>query len=110
MSERIIVLRSEQPQQVLVDVCSALADAVNEPHAWRPSDTELLNVYAETVSALARFRRTELAEHPGSGVSVAVIDHLLDRIRQKQAGEIEIPLADLVDRLHAEAICEPVIA
>jgi hypothetical protein len=34
MSERIIVLRTEQPRQVLVDVCSALADAINEPHAW----------------------------------------------------------------------------
>ncbi len=41
MSERIIVLRTEQPRQVLADVCFALADAVNEPHAWRTTDTEL---------------------------------------------------------------------
>jgi len=33
MSERIIMLRTEQPRQVLIDVCSALADVINEPHA-----------------------------------------------------------------------------
>lgn len=110
MSERIIILRSEQPRQVLVDVCAALADAVNEPHAWRSTDTELLTVYAEAVSALARLRRAQLVEHPGDEVHVAIIDHLLDRLGQTRAGEIEIPLADVVDRLHPEAVSEPVIA
>lgn len=110
MSERIIVLRSEQPGQVLVDVCAALADAVNEPHAWRATDTELLTVYAETVSALARLRREQLAGRPGDEVHVAIIDHLIDRLAQTRRGEIEIPLADVVDRLHAEAIGEPVTA
>jgi hypothetical protein len=110
MSERIIVLHAEQPRQLLIDVCAALADAVNEPHAWRPTDTELLTVYAEAVSALARLRRAHLAGRPGAEVPVAIIDHLFDRLRQTQAGEIEIPLADVVDRLHAEAISEPVTA
>lgn len=108
MSEQMIVLRSEQPRQLLVDVCAALADAVNEPHAWRPTDAELLTVYAEAVSALARLRRARLAGHPGTEVAVAIIDHLFDRLRQTQAGEIEIPLVDVVDRLHARAISEPV--
>ncbi|MGD0391415.1 MAG: hypothetical protein ABSC41_02105 [Acidimicrobiales bacterium] len=110
MSERIIVLRTEQPQRVLVDVCSALADAINEPHAWRTADTELLTVYAEAVSSLARLRRAQLAGRPGTEVPVAIIDHLLDRLRQTQAGEIEMPLADVVDRLHAEAIRDLVTA
>jgi len=110
MSERIIVLRTEQPQRVLVDVCSALADAINEPHAWRTTDTELLTVYAEAVSSLARLRRAQLAGRPGTEVPVAIIDHLLDRLRQTQAGEIEMPLADVVDRLHAEAIRDLVTA
>lgn len=110
MSERIIVLRTEQPRHVLVDVCSALADAINEPHAWRTTDTELLSVYAEAVSSLARFQRAELAGRPGTEVPVAIIDHLFDRLRQARAGEIEMPLADVVDRLHAEAIREPVTA
>jgi hypothetical protein len=110
MSERIIVLRTEQPQRVLVDVCSVLADAINEPHAWRTTDTELLTVYAEAVSSLARLRRAQLAGRPGTEVPVAIIDHLLDRVRQTQAGEIEMPLADVVDRLHAEAIRDLVTA
>ena len=108
MSERIIVLRTEQPRQVLADVCSALADAVNEPHAWRTTDTELLTVYAEAVSALARLQRAQLAGRTGTEVPLAIIDHLFERLRQTRAGEIEMPLADVVDRLHAEAIREPV--
>lgn len=39
---------------------------------------------------------------------MAIIDHLFDRLRQSQAGEIEIPLADVIDRLHAEAISDAV--
>jgi hypothetical protein len=30
-----------------------------------------------------------------------VIAHLLERIRQARPGEIDIPLADIVDQLHA---------
>jgi hypothetical protein len=110
MSERIIILRSEEPRQLLVDVCAALADAVNEPHAWRPTDAELLSVYAEAVSALARLRQAQLADHPAAEVPMAIMDHLFDRLRQTQAGEIEISLVDVVDRLHAEAISELVTA
>lgn len=89
-------------------VAAALADAVNEPHAWRTTDTELLTVYAEAVSALARLQRAQLAGRTGTEVPLAIIDHLFERLRQTRAGEIEIPLADVVDRLHAEAIREPV--
>lgn len=106
MSERIIVLRSEQPMRFLIEVCAALADAVNEPHAWRPSDAELLTVYAEAVSALAHIRRAQLAERSGAEVPIAIIDHLIERLRQVRAGEIEIPLADVIDRLHAEAVSD----
>lgn len=106
MSERIVVLRSGQPMRFLVDVCAALADAVNEPHAWRPSDAELLGVHAEAVSALARLRRDQLAQRRGAEVAIAVIDHLMERLGQARAGEVGIRLADVVDRLHAEAVRE----
>jgi hypothetical protein len=92
--------------QFLVDACAALADKVNEAHAWSSSDQELLAVYAETVSALARLRRAELAGQAGSEVQIAVIDHLIERVRQARAGEIEFRMADVVDRLHAEAITD----
>ena len=75
---------------------------------WRTTDTELLTVYAEAVSALARLQRAQLAGRPGTEVPLAIIDHLFERLRQTRAGEIEMPLADVVDRLHAEAIREPV--
>lgn len=103
MSERIVVLRTDQPLRFLVDACSALADEVNEPHAWTTADEELLAVYAEAVTAVARLRRDELVGVSGSEVQVAVIDHLIERVRQTRAGEIAFRLADVVDRLHAEA-------
>ena len=99
MSERIVVLRSEQPMRFLVDDCAALADAVNEPRAWRSSDAELLTVYAEAVSALARLGRAQLAEGSGAEVGIAVIDHLLEHLRQTRDGEMQMPLADVIDRL-----------
>ena len=106
MSERIVVLRSEQPMRFLVDVCAALADAVNEPRAWRSSGAERLTVYAEAVSALARLGRAQLPEGSGAEVGIAVIDHLLERLRQTRGGEIHMPLADVIDRLQAEVISE----
>lgn len=103
MAERIVVLRSHQAMRFLVDACAALADEVNEPHAWTASDDELLVVYAETVSTLARLRRSELAGLSGSEVQIAIIDHLIERVRETRAGEIGFRLADVADRLHAEA-------
>ena len=108
MSDRIVVLHSEQPYQFLVDACAALADATNEPHAWSSADEELVAVYAEVVTALARLRREELDGQRGSEVHLAIIDHLIERIRQTRAGEIEFRLADVVDRLHAESLREQV--
>jgi hypothetical protein len=96
------VLRSGQSLQFLMDTCAALADDVNEPHAWTNADQGLLNVYAEVVTALARLRREELAGR--SEAKVAIIDHLIERVRQTRAGEISMRLADVLDRLHAEAV------
>ncbi|MDA8400710.1 MAG: hypothetical protein M0008_11850 [Actinomycetota bacterium] len=53
-SERTVVVLFEQPMRFLVNVFAAVGDAINEPHVWRSSGAELLNVYAEAVSALAR--------------------------------------------------------
>ena len=86
--------------------CGALADEGNEPHAWRPTDEELTSVYAEATVVLARPRREELVDQPGTEVHVAVIDHLIERVRQTKAGEVSLLLADVVDRLHAEALRE----
>jgi len=105
MSERIVVLRDGQPRQFLVDVCAALADQVNEPD-WTTADEELVLVYSEAVMALARLHREELAADPNSQVQLAIVDHLIERIRQTRAGEIEFSLADVVDRLHAESLSE----
>ena len=110
VSERIVVLRSGQSLQFLMDACAALADDVNEPHAWTNADEELLNVYAEVVTALARLRREELAGGSESNVQVAIIDHLIERVRQTRAGEISMRLADVVDRLHAEAVNQVVLS
>ena len=108
MTDRVVVFASDLPKQFLIDVCAALADATNEPYVWVSADEELVTVYAEAVIALARVRRTELEEHPGSQVHLAVIDHLVQRIEQIRAGEIGFRLADVVDRLHAESLREPV--
>ncbi len=110
MSERIVVLRSGQSLQFLMDACAALADEVNEPRAWTDADEELMNVYAEVVTALARLRREELAGGPEPNVQVAIIDHLIERVRQTTAGEISMRLADVVDRLHAEVVDQVVLS
>jgi hypothetical protein len=110
MSERIVVLYPGQPMQFLIDACGVLADTVNQAHAWRASDEDLVDVYAEVVCALARLRRAELARRPGDEVRIAVIDHLLERYRQTRTGEVEMRVADVVDRLHAEAVTDLAIA
>lgn len=105
MSDRVVVLRAGEPRQFLVEVCAALAEDVNEPD-WRTAPEELVAVYAEAVTALARLRRNDLEELPGTEVQIAVIDHLIERLRQTKAGEIGFRLADVVDRLHAESLHE----
>jgi len=110
MSERIVVLRSGQSLQFLMDACAALADEVNEPHAWTNADEELMSVYAEVVTALARLRREELAGGSEPNVQVAIVDHLIERVRQTRAAEISMRLADVVDRLHAEAVNQVVLS
>lgn len=106
MPDRIVVLRPKQPVRFLVDVCAALADAVNEPHGWSSSDVELLTVYGEAVTALARLQRAQLAQRSGAETHIAIIDHLIERLRQVHAGENTNPIADVIDRLHAESVRE----
>lgn len=106
MADRVVVLRAGQPREFLEEACAALADEVNTMHEWTESDDETLSVYAVAVTALARLRLLELADEPGARAQVAIIEHLIERVRQAQAGEIQFRLADVVDRLHAEALCE----
>ena len=106
MTERIVVFRSDQPHRFLSDVCAALAEQVNQPHAVRPADEDVVGVYAEAVVALARLRLEQLRGEPGRETQIAIIAHLIERIRQTKAGEIGFHLADVVDRLHAEAVSE----
>lgn len=106
MTDRVVVLRDGRPYQFLVDACAALADQVNEPHALSAAEDELLAVYAEAVIALARLHRGELEGRPEFRAPIAVIDHLIERVHQCRAGEIELRLADVVDRLHAESLSE----
>src|SRR5205823_5222204 len=96
-SERIVVLRPSDALSFIADACAAVADAINEPHAWTESDPELVEVYAELVVAYARLVRPRM-----EGVRAAVIDHLIDRAGQARRGEIVTPLVDIADRLHGE--------
>lgn len=95
--DRLIVLRPEDPVSFLADACASAADAVNEIRAWRPSDSSLARVYAELVLAYAR---VEVCER--TGVKLAIMKHLMERVDQALAGEVTPPLTDIVDRLHAE--------
>lgn len=108
MADRIVVLRTESA--VSSDACAALADAVNEIRACRASDRELVNTYAEMVAAYSRLVRPMLAQGSHGAVHLAVIDHLIERLRQARAGEITTPVLDFVDRLHAELTRETTLA
>ncbi len=59
-----------------------------------------MEVYAELVGSYARFKLgrpdAEIEE-----VDRNIVAHLLERIRQARTGETPIPLADIVDQLHA---------
>ncbi|MHB8288234.1 MAG: hypothetical protein ACYDEY_03185 [Acidimicrobiales bacterium] len=57
MSERTVLVLFERLMRFLVNGFAAVGDAINEPHVWRSSGAELLNVCAEAVSALARIGR-----------------------------------------------------
>ena len=61
------------------------------------------------VTAFARLLQPRLvARH--EDVRVAVIDHLLGRLEEAQAGIRAVTVIDIVDRLHGELVREDVFA
>jgi hypothetical protein len=107
MADRIVVLRPEDPVAFVADACAALADTVNQVPPWQPSDADLVDAYAAMLVAYARVMRPSLEMDPRSSARLAIIDHLLGRLTQAQAGEIGYRTADVADRLHAELVHEP---
>lgn len=101
MTDRIVVLRDREALSFVADGCAALADAANQIRLARAGDAELVNVYAEMVVAYSHLVRDGLAER-GETVRLAIIDHLVERLRQAQTGEIAMSVLDIVDRLHGE--------
>ena len=82
VADRVVVLRTRDPLGFVADVCAALADAVNEIRVSSVGERELEATYAEMVVAYSRLLRPAAAE-AGSGVArAAVIDHLVERLRQ----------------------------
>lgn len=106
MVDRIAVLRSSDPIGFVADACAALAESVNEIRVSGPGDEQLLAAYAEMVLAYSRLVGAELAI-ADNVTQLAIVDHLIDRLRQAQDGTINIPVIDIVDRLHAELAREP---
>jgi hypothetical protein len=80
MPERIVVLRNHDPWSFVADACSALADAVNEPHAWSIVHDELVAAYAAMVRAYAGLVRPTLQDE----VTLRIFDHVLDRLGQAE--------------------------
>jgi hypothetical protein len=99
-TDRIVVLHEEAPATFLADACRAVAEAVNSVHVAGPGQEALVDLYAELVGAYARLRMGR-SEFELSEADRNIFAHLLERIRQSRAGEIEIPLADIADQLHA---------
>ena len=73
------------------------------------SDDDLLGAYAEMVRAYARLLRPRLIAQDET-VRLGVLDHLLNRLDEAQAGTRAVPVIDVVDRLHAELTREQSIA
>ena len=107
MNERIVVLRPEEGISFVADACAALAEAVNDLRPTRSGDAELTTVYAEMVRVYARLVRPWLVDH-SEDVRVAVIDHLLGRLDEAQAGVRAISVIDIIDRLHGELVRDEV--
>jgi hypothetical protein len=51
-----------------------------------------------------------LGADPSSSAQLAIIDHLVERLRQSRVGEFNVPVLDVADRLHAELARLPVLA
>ena len=58
------------------------------------------------VVAYSRVQRDELSVR-GETTRLAVIDHLVERLDQAEAEEINISVLDIVDRIHGELTREP---
>jgi hypothetical protein len=99
-TDRIVVLHQDAPASFLSDACHALAEAVNAVRVASPEREQAVEVYADLVGAYARFK----LGRPGTTIEEVdrnIIAHLLERTRESRAGETAIPLADIVDQLHA---------
>lgn len=107
MAERLVVLRNEDALGFVADSCAALADAVNQLRAVRSTDADLVDVYAEMVLTYSRLVRSSRAGDPAATARANIIDHLVHRLEQARAGEITLPVLDIVDRLHAEITRQP---
>jgi len=100
----IVILRPEDPLAFVADACAALAEENNRIRAVGHDDTrQLVQAYAELVISYALLVCPTL-DIPAR---VDIIDHLIDRVRQAQTGDIGIPLLDIVDRLHGELTHQP---
>jgi len=106
MADRIVVLRAHDAVSFVADGCAALAEAVNEIRLQRRGDKKLIRAYAAMVVAYSRVQREELSVR-GETTRLAVIDHLVERLDQAEAEEINISVLDIVDRIHGELTREP---
>jgi hypothetical protein len=105
MPDRIVVLRDRDPFAFVADACAAVADAVNEPHAWSVAHDELVDAYAAMLRAHPSLVRHTLPD----GVTGRIIDHVLERLGQAERGEIVTPVTDILDRLHGLLVNEPAV-
>ena len=109
MTDRIVVLRSDDPFSFVADACVSLAAAVNEPHAWTAGHAKLVATYAGVVRAYAALLRPAMACEPHGEVRLRIVDHLLERLGQAERGERLVSVADVADRLHGELVNEPAL-
>ena len=107
MSDQVLILRRDRPLDFVADACAALADSVNELRVSRVGDHLLIETYAEMLRAYSNLLRPTLVGDPSCTTQVKVIDHLVERLRQARASEINIPVLDIADRLHAELVRQP---
>jgi hypothetical protein len=82
MTDRIVVLRTDDALAFVADACAALADAVNEIRVSRAADTDLTSAYAEMVVAYGRLLRHHLSDSAHGPGHLAIVDHLIERLRQ----------------------------
>lgn len=107
MGDRVVVLRGDDGVGSVADACAALAEAVNQVRVVRSGDQALVDAYAEMVVAYSRLVRRQLIDMGAGSGRIDIIDRLIERLRQAQAGEISLPALDIVDRLHGEVSREP---